>query len=66
MKIRLNTSNQLVGYFEIAPFTKRLPEIAIWGIRTFVLRSVEPPPMDDCVAIYDEVSSFTIVGEPTR
>jgi hypothetical protein len=66
MKIRLNAGNNLVGYFEIEPANKRPPIMAIWGIRTFIIRPVEPPPMDDCAAIYDEVTSFVIEGEPTK
>lgn len=64
MKIRLNTSAGLVGYFEIPPF-KTLPDVTHWGIRTFQLRKALPPQMDDCAAIYDECFAVTIVTQPT-
>lgn len=63
MKIRLNASHGLVGYFEIPPFHE-LPDVTSWGDRTFHLRKANPPQMDNCVAIYDECFAVAIVTEP--
>ena len=59
IKVALETqSNALVARAVIPDFTE-LPEVVIWGARTFKLRV--KPTSEDTFAVYTEVFAYTIV-----